>query len=94
MMEKYGGTGDCFSEYEKSRKKCRCHCRAFVPEFLEMSSKTADDKFLLQKKIEKVFSDRHPDKWIPLYSRVTFSDRPLRHLLLVIFKRNYAEYYD
>jgi kynurenine 3-monooxygenase len=43
--------------------------------FMEMSSKTADDKFL-QKKIEKWFSDKHPDKWIPLYSRVTFSDRP------------------
>jgi kynurenine 3-monooxygenase len=43
---------------------------------MEMSSKTADDKFLLQKKIEKWFSDKHPDKWIPLYSRVTFSDRP------------------
>jgi kynurenine 3-monooxygenase len=43
---------------------------------MEMSSKTADDKFL-QKKIEKWFSDKHPDKWIPLYSRVTFSDRPI-----------------
>jgi kynurenine 3-monooxygenase len=27
--------------------------------FMEMSSKTADDKFLLQKKIEKWFSDKH-----------------------------------
>jgi kynurenine 3-monooxygenase len=33
-----------------------------------MSSKTADDKFLNRKGL----SDRHPDKWIPLYSRVTF----------------------
>ena len=41
-----------------------------------MSSKTADEKFLLQKKIEKWFSEKHPDKWLPLYSRVTFSLRP------------------
>jgi kynurenine 3-monooxygenase len=93
MMEKYGEDWETvFSEYEKSRRKCRCHCRAFVPNFLEMSSKLRMINFLHRKKIEKVFSDRHPDKWIPLYSRVTFSDRPyLRHLLLVIFKRNYAE---
>jgi kynurenine 3-monooxygenase len=35
--------------------------------FLEMSSKTADENFLLQKKIEKWFSDKYPEKWIPLY---------------------------
>jgi kynurenine 3-monooxygenase len=50
---------------------------------MEMSSKTADDKFLLQKKIEKWFSDKHPDKWIPLYSRVTFSDRPYAEALAI-----------
>jgi kynurenine 3-monooxygenase len=50
---------------------------------MEMSSKTADDKFLLQKKIEKWFSDKHPEKWIPLYSRVTFSDRPYTEALAI-----------
>ena len=50
---------------------------------MEMSSKTADEKFLLQKKIEKVFSDKHPNLWIPLYSRVTFSDRPYAEALAI-----------
>jgi kynurenine 3-monooxygenase len=50
---------------------------------MEMSSKTADEKFLLQKKIEKKFSDKHPDLWIPLYSRVTFSDRPYAEALAI-----------
>ena len=27
----------------------------------------------LQKKIEAHFSAKHPDKWMPLYSQVTFS---------------------
>ncbi len=49
--------------------------------YLEMSSKTADPKFLLQKKIEKHFSGKHPDKWIPAYSRVTFSERPYSEAL-------------
>jgi kynurenine 3-monooxygenase len=41
--------------------------------FVEMRDKVADPKFLLQKKIEADFSKKYPDKWIPLYSQVTFS---------------------
>ena len=29
--------------------------------------------FILQKKIEAHFSSKHPDKWTPAYSMVTFS---------------------
>jgi kynurenine 3-monooxygenase len=46
-----------------------------------MSSQTADHTFILQKKIEKWFSDKHPDKWMPLYSRVTFSLQPYAEAL-------------
>ena len=38
-----------------------------------MRDKTADPKFLLQKKIELHFSKKYPDKWLPLYSMVSFS---------------------
>ena len=51
--------------------------------FMEMSSKTASPQFLLQKKIEKHFAAKYPDKWIPAYSRVTFSDRPYAEALAV-----------
>ncbi|MCE3260570.1 MAG: FAD-dependent monooxygenase [Bacteroidetes bacterium] len=44
-----------------------------VGNFIEMRDKTGDPKFLLQKKIEAKFSEKHPDKWIPLYSMVTYS---------------------
>ena len=44
-----------------------------VNNFTEMRSKTADPKFLLQKKIEARLHERHPGKWIPAYSQVTFS---------------------
>ena len=40
--------------------------------FVEMRDKVADPKFLLQKKIEGKFSSKHPDKWTPAYSMVTF----------------------
>lgn len=39
---------------------------------IEMRDKTADEKFLLQKKIEQWFYKQHPDKWIPLYDMVTY----------------------
>ncbi len=41
--------------------------------FIEMRDKVADPKFLLQKRIEKELFKRYPDKWVPLYSMVTFS---------------------
>ena len=42
--------------------------------FIVMRDKTADPMFLLQKKIEKKFSNLYPDKWTPLYSMVSFSN--------------------
>lgn len=44
-----------------------------INNFTEMRDKTADPKFLLQKKIEARLHERYPDKWIPAYSQVTFS---------------------
>jgi kynurenine 3-monooxygenase len=44
-----------------------------VGNFIEMRDRTADPKFLLQKKIEARFNTKYPDKWIPLYSMVTYS---------------------
>ena len=41
--------------------------------FIVMRDKTGDKQFLLQKKIEALFTKKHPSKWTPLYSMVTFS---------------------
>jgi kynurenine 3-monooxygenase len=85
MIEKYNNDWETiFSEYEKSRKpNADAIAELSYRNFMEMSSKTADDKFLLQKKIEKWFSDKHPDKWMPLYSRVTFSSQPYSEALAI-----------
>ena len=42
--------------------------------FLEMRDLVADPEFLLRKKIEARLHELYPDKWIPLYSMVTFHD--------------------
>ncbi len=44
-----------------------------INNFTEMRDRTADPKFLLQKKIEARLHDKYPGKWIPAYSQVTFS---------------------
>ena len=85
MIQLYGDDWKkILSEYQKSRKpNADAIAELSYRNFMEMSTKTADEKFLLQKKIEKRFSDKHPNLWIPLYSRVTFSDRPYAEALAI-----------
>ena len=47
--------------------------------YIEMRDLTADPNFLLQKKIEAKFSNLYPEKWLPLYSQVTFSHIKYSH---------------
>jgi kynurenine 3-monooxygenase len=42
--------------------------------FVEMRDLVADPRFILRKKIEGRLQAKHPDKWLPLYSQVKFSD--------------------
>ena len=78
LMEEHGDDWDaCFKAYELARKENGDAIQDLsLHNFIVMRDKTADPKFLLQKKIEKHFSTKHPDKWLPLYSMVTFSDIP------------------
>jgi len=85
LMQQHGDDWKTiFREYQESRKPdADAIAELSYRNFMEMSSDTADANFLLRKKIEKHFSDRHPDKWLPLYSRVTFSDRPYSEALAI-----------
>lgn len=49
--------------------------------FIEMRDLVGQDEFLLRKKIEGKMHEKHPQKWMPLYSMVTFSDIPYHHAL-------------
>ena len=73
-----------FQAYQKSRKpNADAIAELSYRNFIEMSSKTANPSFLLQKKIEKSFAEKHPDKWIPVYSRVTFSEQPYAEAMAI-----------
>ena len=84
-MEEYGDDWDkIFSEYQIARKpNSDAIAELSYRNFVEMSSKTANPKFLLQKKIEKKFAENHPSAWVPLYSRVTFSAHPYAEALKI-----------
>lgn len=66
-----------FPEYTRIRKPAGdAILELALRNYIEMRDKTADKEFLLQKKIESWFSEKHPDKWIPLYTQVSFSHIP------------------
>ena len=76
LIEKHGDNWDLiFREYEQSRKPdTDAISELALRNFVEMRDLTGDPDFLLRKKIERKFSDKYPQKWVPLYSLVTFSD--------------------
>lgn len=75
LLDKYGDNWDgLLDEFQRLRKPdADAIADLAVMNFIEMRDKTADPRFLLQKKIEARFSTKYPDKWIPLYSMVTYS---------------------
>ncbi len=85
LMEAHGDNWEkIFDEYQTLRKpNGDAIAELSYRNFIEMSNKTASPEFLLRKKIEKNFAEKYPDKWIPLYSRVTFSDKPYADALAI-----------
>ncbi len=75
LMNKHGDlNAACLHEYETLRKPDGdAIADLAIANFVEMRDKTADKVFLLQKKIEARFNEKHPEKWIPLYSMVTYT---------------------
>ena len=76
LMDEYGDDRKgCFDAYSKLRKPDGDGVQDLsLHNFIVMRDKTADPKFLLQKKIELHFSKKYPEKWLPLYSMVSFSN--------------------
>lgn len=83
LLESSDGDWDSLlRSYEKSRKpNGDAIADLALNNFIEMRDRVADPKFLLQKKIESRFSQKYPDKWVPLYSMVTFSHTPYHDAL-------------
>jgi kynurenine 3-monooxygenase len=64
-----------FDEYSRERKPDGDALQDLsLDNYYVMRDYVADPAFLLRKKIEAKFSELYPDKWMPLYSQVTFSE--------------------
>jgi kynurenine 3-monooxygenase len=78
LIEKYNHDwSKILPEFEKSRKPdADAIAELALRNYIEMRDLVADPDFILRKKIENRFYDKYPDKWMPLYSQVTFSHIP------------------
>lgn len=66
---------EALSAYQVSRKRdADAIAQLALDNFIEMRDLVADPTFLLRKKIEARLHELYPEKWIPLYSMVTFQD--------------------
>ena len=77
ILEKSGDLNEAFESFSNTRKPdADAISDLAMHNFIEMRDHTGQPDFLLRKKIENRFSELYPDKWIPLYSQVTFSHIP------------------
>jgi kynurenine 3-monooxygenase len=76
LLEKHGAiNAELLTEYEALRiPDGNAIADLALYNFIEMRDKVADEKFILQKKIEQKINALYPEKWVPLYSMTTFSD--------------------
>jgi len=66
---------DLFDQFQKIRKPdADAIADLALDNFIEMRDLVGDPKFLLRKKIEAKLNQLFPDRWIPLYTMVTFRD--------------------
>jgi len=76
LMQKHNENWEAvFEEYSIERKPDGDALQDLsLDNYYVMRDFVADPAFLLRKKIEAKFSELYPNKWLPLYSQVTFSN--------------------
>lgn len=83
MIDSYDHNWEQILEsFEESRKPdADAIAELALRNYIEMRDLVADPEFILRKKIEAKFYEKHPEKWMPLYSQVTFSHIPYSEAL-------------
>lgn len=65
------------SDYQALRKpNCDAVTELSLRHFAELSHRTGDPRFIVQKQIEQKIHRMYPDRFVPLYTRVAFTDAP------------------
>ncbi len=77
LQEHAGDWQTIFKKFQELRKSnTDAMAELAVQNFIEMRDLVADPQFLLRKKIEAKINAQFPDKWLPLYTMVTYTHLP------------------
>jgi kynurenine 3-monooxygenase len=75
LLDRASDWSSLFAEFQVIRKSdTDAIAQLALDNFIEMRDLVANSKFLMRKKIEARINQLFPEKWIPLYSMVTFQD--------------------
>lgn len=84
IKKKDGNWEEIFSNFQEIRKPdTDAIAKLAYQNFIEMRDLVADPMFLLRKKIEARLHELYPEKWMPLYSMVTFNHIPYSEALKI-----------
>lgn len=83
LLEKYNEDwSKVLPAYQQARKpNSDAIADLAIMNFVEMRDLVGTPEFLLRKKIEAHMHEKYPEKWLPLYSQVTFSAIPYSEAL-------------
>jgi len=72
-LEQHADLADAFAAFEAERKPNASAIQQMALEnYLEMRDRVDDPDFLLQRELERVLQERHPGRFVPHYTMVTF----------------------
>ena len=77
LVEHHEDLAWTFAEFERRRRPNAEAIAAMALEnYVEMRDSVADAGFLLRRELGRVLAERHPDRFMPRYSMVTFTRMP------------------
>ncbi len=76
-LERDPDTATAFAAFEAERKPNAAAIQQMALEnYREMSDRVDDPDFLLQRELERALAERHPDRFVPRYTMVSFRRLP------------------
>ena len=76
-LERNADRAAAFAAFQGERlPNARAIQRMALENYLEMRDRVDDDDYLLQRALERMLAERHPDRFVPRYAMVTFRRLP------------------
>ncbi len=76
-LHQHADLADAFADFEAQRRPNADAIQTMALEnYVEMRDRVDDADYLLQRQLERVLGERHPERFIPRYSMVTFRRIP------------------